>query len=184
MKKLLLVLILGGALLFPIVGLAHTDGTADATLTLSAVINVNVDGDLSASIDQTELGALASYTGTSILWLDFTGLITVEVVALTDFDVELTYTFLVNGIAGTLGDANQVLFLMNEDGTVDFGYITNTGPALQLPTGLTEYFLGENNTPGETGMFMLKVNLDELGDRKAGDVVTFVINVHIADPTV
>ena len=184
MKKLLLVLVLGGALLFPIVGWADTEGDASATLTLTAVINVNVDGVLTASIDQPGLDALATYTGTSILWLDFTGLITVEVVALTNFNVELTYTFLVNGAAGTLGNANEVLWLMDETGAVDFGYITNTGTALILPTGVSEYFLGTNNTPGETGKFTLKVNLDELGDRIAGDVVTFVINVHIDDPTV
>jgi len=190
MKKLLWVLVLGGALLFPIVGLADTEGDASATLTLTAVINVNVDGDLSASIDQPGLDALAaaagySGVGTTILWLDFTGLIKVEVVALTSFKVHMSYDYVITTGTGTLGTLNQVLFLMDPS-LADIGYIpwAAAGGGLPGTTLIVPGFLGENNTPGETEEFALKVNLDELGDRDAGDVITFTITVWIEDDSV
>jgi len=185
MKKLLLVLVLGGALLFPIVGWADTEDEASATLTLTAVINVNVEGDLSASIDQPGLHNLATYTGTDILWLDFTGLITVKVVALTDFLVHMSYDYSFTTGSGSLGDVDAVLQLM--DGTNVVGYIpwALVGGGIPATTlCLDAFFLGENNTPGETAEFGLKVNLDELGDRHAGDVILFTITVWIEDPTI
>ena len=182
MKKLLMVLILGGALLFPIVGLADTEGTADAALTLTAVINVNVIDNLTdLELKQADLDALAVYGGGAVnpIFGTFGGTFTIELVALTNFKVEITWDYSITG-GGTLpaGTIDSVLFLLDGTGA-DIAYIPHT-PSVYTITD----FLGGNNTPGETFDYGLKVNLDNLGDRKAGEVITFIVTVTITDTTI
>jgi len=190
MKKLLLVLVLGGALLFPIVGLADTEGTADAALTLSAVINVNVIDELTdLTLDQPALDALAVYGGspTAPIFGTFGGSFTIELVALTNFKVEITWDYgITGGGVSTLpaGTIDSVLYLLNaSSGTppwVDIAYLPHGSVYTLTPT----YFSGFNNTPGQTADFGLKVNLDNLGDRKSGDVITFTVTVTVTDNSV
>lgn len=182
MKKLLLVLVLGGALLFPIVGLADTTGDADAALTLTAVINVNVVDNLTdLELTQPDLDALADYgAGAAFpIFGTFGGTFTIELVALTNFKVEITWDYAITG-AGTLpvGTIDSVLYLLDDTGA-EIAYIPYT-PGVYTITD----FLGGNNTPGETYDYGLKVNLDNLGDRKAGEVITFTVSVTITDTTV
>lgn len=187
MKKLLLVLVLGGALLFPIVGLADTEGEAEAVLTLAAVIDVTVvDGLGDLTVYQShadgdpnleDLMAATIAAGLSEIWVAFPDTFRIDLVALTKFSVNLDWSFQVNGGAGTLGDTTKVLKLVAP------------GPAeLSLPapgTGfcLDDYFSNVNNTPGEQVEFGLMVNLDELGDRAINDDITFVLTVTITDTT-
>ena len=188
MKKLLLVLVLGGALLFPIVGLADTTGTADAALTLAAVINVNVlDGLTDLSLSQSDLDDLAtaagySGVGTTPIYGTFGGLFKIQLVALTNFKVEISWTYAITNTANppagldTLYNLDTTLYLLDDLGAV-IAPLTHTTPYL-----LTD-FLGANNTPGEEFEYGLKVNLDNLGDRKLGDVITFTLTVTITDTT-
>ena len=182
MKKLLLVLVLGGALLFPIVGLADTEGEADAVLTLTAVIDVNIDEDL-GDIDVTQpmLQALyeaARLSGATAIFGEFTGSFWIEVVALTNFKVEISYTYSISG-GGVLppGTIDSVLYLLGPTG-VEIAYI----PVSPGVYGITN-FAGVNNTPGERFEYKLKVNLDNLGDRVAGEAITFTVHVKITDTT-
>jgi len=186
MKKLLLVLVLGGALLFPIVGLADTEGTADAALTLTAVINVNVEDNLTdLIITQADLDALATYTGVpgTAIFGTFGGSFTIQLVALTHFKVEISWAYAITG-GGTLpvGTIDEVLFLLDaSSGTppwVDIAYLPHSGVYT-----LTD-FLGTNNTPGETFDYGLKVNLDNLGDREAAEVITFTVTITVTDDSV
>lgn len=181
MKKLLLVLVLGGALLFPIVGLADTTGDADAALTLTAVIDVNVVdnlGDISLTQPMLEaLYAAAQLSGATAIFGEFTGNFSIELVALTNFKVEISYTYTISG-GGTLppGTLDSVLYLLDDTGA-EIAYIPESTSGVYTITD----FAGENNTPGETYDYGLKVNLDNLGDRKAGEVITFTVHVTITD---
>jgi hypothetical protein len=186
MKKLLLVLVLGGALLFPIVGLADTEGTADAALTLEAVINVNVIDELTdISLDQPALDALAVYGGspTAPIFGTFGGTFTIQLVALTNFKAEISWAYAITNTTNPPAgadlpvDRDSILYLLDDTGT-EIDYL----PYSSVYT-LTD-FLGANNTPGEEYEYGLKVNLDNLGDRKSGDVITFTLTVTITDITV
>jgi len=183
MKKLLLVLVLGGALLFPIVGLADTEGTADAALTLTAVINVNVEDNLTdLSLDQAALDALATYTGVGAtpIFGTFGGSFTIQLVALTDFKVEISWAYAITNITnppagGDLPvDRDSILYLLDDLGA-EIAYL----PYSSVYT--LDDFLGTNNTPGEEYEYGLKVNLDNLGDRKSGDIITFTVTVIVTD---
>lgn len=184
MKKLLLVLVLGGALLFPIVGLADKTGTADAALTLTAVINVDVEDNLTdLTLTQPDLDALATYTGVpgTAIYGTFGGSFLIKLVALTNFKVEITWDYAIAPGAGTLpvGTIDSVLYLLDDTGA-DIAYIPHTTSGVYTITD----FLGANNTPGETFEYGLKVNLDNLGDRKSGEVITFTVTVTITDTTI
>lgn len=178
MKKLLLVLVLGGALLFPIVGLADTEGEAEVQLKLTAVINVNVLDTLTdLELLQADLDALAVYDGTGgDIFGTFGGDFTVQIVALTNFKVEMSYTCTINTVLGNdFTDEDAVLMLLDDVGD-DIAYIPYATDVLPILG-----FLNANNTPGEEQVYGLKVNLDNLGDRQAGDVIVFTVMVTVTD---
>ena len=66
------------------------------------------------------------------------------------------------------------------DGTTVIGWIPDTGGTLDISSHFTE----ANNAPGEAVTFYLEVSLNELGDRKAGEVITFTVTVALHDASV
>ncbi len=162
-------------LLFPVLTQADTEGTADVTVTLQDVIDVTVVDNLTdATITQTWLDA--NYGDATAMHYDL-GTFTVQIIALTNFNVATCYEWSSNK-ANPPAFTDDPLELTDEAHTV-IGDITLCPTTMDIST----YFSGQNNTPGEDYTFDLHIYLDDLGDRAAGEVLTFTVHVYVSDPT-
>jgi hypothetical protein len=94
MKKYIVISIIAVVALLPFAAWAHTGGTAEATLTFEAVINMTVDGEawLDLTIDQPMIAIMAAGGFTEPMnWDDPDDDITVTVQSFTAFRVYSSY---------------------------------------------------------------------------------------------
>ena len=116
MRKYILIAVIAVVALLPVAAWADTGGTAEATLTFDAVINMIVDGSawLDLTIDQPMIAewALAGLTG-PIDWDDGGDDVTVTVQSFTAFAVYSSYfaTSTTLTLPGDLGDQDAFLYL-------------------------------------------------------------------------
>ena len=185
MRKLYIVVcLIGMAFLLSFGALAETSDTAQAVLTLTAVLNIGVDDSGLSGITVIQAN-LASWVGTPGDMYRSFGSFVVEILALTNFQVAISQAAASSDpaylAAHPLGNKEQVLRLLEDDGSTVIGWIPDNGTGTY---DISSYFAGANNTPGEDETFYLEVYLDNLGDRKAGEVITFTVTVAVSDPTI
>ena len=193
MRKLW-ILVIGGLALLPFAALADTGDAVEATLSLTDVINVSATGTPTLTVTQED--TIAGYAGGL---LSFTGNIVVEVLAMTNYMVWAAYFSNID--ESTFGNANKILAL--DDGTTyDLAYNSTLDGTSGLTDGfdVSDYgltfgtemtdlnFTGTNNLgntpPGDTKTYTLKLYPGNLGDRKAGENITFTIVFMVQDTTI
>ena len=183
MRKAIFFLLIGTSLAVPFGAMADTGDATTATLFLDDVINVSVSGNPSLTIDQDYI---AGYAGGLV---NFSGSITVKVLAITDYQVYGAYFS--DADETTFTDDDELIALY--DGTTDT-YLPYNSYLEGLPGDLTEgfdfagtwgtdmvaLFTGQNNlgktpTPGDEESYTLRLNPGNLGDRDPDETITFTI---------
>ncbi|MCK4581126.1 MAG: hypothetical protein KAU10_07230 [Dehalococcoidia bacterium] len=195
MSKHVIFVLIAGLLLLTVVGFSDTEDTAEAALTLTSVIDVTIDDSLLAGISvgqDSSSGAdynLEDLFGTADpIVVAFGGTFTVKIIALTKFAVGINYTAsstLITPIEFSHPDA--VLVLTDGTGAYWSGSLATSyipySAGVSTILSISDDFDCVNNTPGESEDYDLSVNLDELGDREAGEVITFTAKVWVWDST-
>jgi len=187
MRKLWILGVIGALALLPFAALADTGGIAAATLTLTHVINVSVEGNPSLQI--TQENDIAGYAGGL---LSFTGDITVTVLAMTDYQVYGAYFSSVD--ESTFGNDAQLLALDDASHYLPYNSTLETlnpSGGFDVPAGfdfttdLLPLFSGDNNLgetpPGDEETYTLMLNPGNLGDRYAGETINFTIVFVVED---
>ena len=181
-----------GALLFiPLAVHADTGGSASATLTLGAVIDISVTDNWDPlTIKQGDIAGWGA--GTVIDWDPGTNDIQVLIKALTDFNLWACYYAKegANDVDPPFGDAEDLLILYDgaTDYTLTYEEITSpnsyTGPYAGTLTRLYS-FTGDNNlgSNGTSLAYEVKLKPENLGDRTAGEQIDFTIVFVVEDPT-
>jgi len=178
-RKVLLVL-MAGLLLLPAVGLASPSGTVEAVLTLTDVYTISCDETGLSGVEVLQADLDAWYLAGGDEYRSFGDFI-VKILSLTDFGVLISQAAASTELATyPFANKDEVLRLLEDDGTTVIGWIPDTGGTLDISSHFTE----ANNAPGEAVTFYLEVSLNELGDRKAGEVITFTVTVALHDASV
>ena len=185
-------LAIGAVLLAPFLVSADTGGSASATLTLNAVIDIAVNDQWDPlTIAQGDIAGWAA--GTVIDWDPGTNDIQVLIRALTDFNLWACYYAKENGadVNPAFGDPGDLLILY--DGatsyTLTYEEITDpnayTGPYEGTLTSLYT-FTGDNNlgSGGTSLSYEVRLKPENLGDRTAGETIDFTIVFVVEDPTI
>jgi len=204
MWKYIVVGIMAAVLFLSLAAWADTGGTAEATLTFSAVINLIVDGSGwdNLTIDQPMIAAIADTEGGIgvIDWDDPANDITVTVQAFTSFDVYSSYYATSTGLSlpGDLTDENAFVYLNNGDlgsalalkwaqvfaGTGPFDY---TGTPATTALTLLPDWTGTPNmfsvTPGETHNYNVQWDPGQLSgaELNTGDSMDVTIYFVVTD---
>lgn len=201
MKKYIVMSIIAVVALLPFAAWADTGGTADATLTFSAVINMIVDDidwdDL--TIDQPMIADIAGAGGGigPIDWDDAADDISVTVQAFTSFEVYSSYYATSTGLTlpADLTDPDAFLYLVGGSnfalqwelviaGTGPFDY--TAPPATTELTHLTDWAGTPNMfgpTPGETQDYNVQWNPAQLANAElnTGDTMGVTIYFVVTD---
>ena len=217
MKRLSLsfVLILSAALIFSVAGLADEADYAEADVTLTNTFDINATGNPTIEITQDGTTAESndgitgnevalSNLGTSSL-ANFTGDITVTVMALSNYNIAASYFNnsnptgtavtsgdLLNLVSGSSGSSPGVPYdLTNFNHSSQFsGGGDWTGTTGDKPSGLDTLTSGSNNMgntggPGDTYTYGLELDLAALnaGDYDNGNSLTFQVAFWVYDST-
>jgi hypothetical protein len=195
MKKYIVISIIAALSLIPFVASADTGGTAEATLTFEAVINMIVDGSAwdDLTIDQPMINDIAGgggFTGVTD-WDDADDDITVTVQSFTAFEVYSSY-FGTGSLVSKIGDKDSFLYLdafglQWEQVTAGTGPFDYTGtPATGDLTKLTDWAGTANMfnaSPGETQEYNVQWDPTQLSSANlnAGDTMDVTIYFVVTD---
>ena len=188
------ILVVGVLALLPLAVLADTGDATTATLKLTGVIYITVTDEWeNLEIDQDDIARLE---GASVVdW----GNVSIKVLAMTDYKVYAGYFTDLADEPTEFPDEDHVVAL--DDGTEywleynsAFESITNPTngfdvkdyPSITFGTDMTELFTGSNNisTGGDTKTYNGKLDLSNLGDRKAGENIQFTIVFVVQDTSI
>jgi len=198
MKKYIVMSIIAVVALLPFAAWADTGGTADATLTFSAVINMIVDDidwdDL--TITQPMIADIAGAGGGigPIDWDDAADDISVTVQAFTSFEVYSSYYATSTGLTLPAGLTNEDAFLYLDAFALQWEQVIGTlgpfdytgSPATTELTHLTDWAGSPNmfgTTPGETQDYNVQWNPAQLSNAElnTGDTMGVTIYFVVTD---
>ena len=186
--SLLTVGLLSAILIFSVVGLADTDGTADATLTITDVIDIDVTNtDNSAEITQDSSGSGGSNSLSNIP----IGSFTLDLITLSDYTIAIdsyteTWDHVNNGTEEINSNALEIKCTSSSDGTISTNTWKSVGANVgaENPLDLSNDFSQANNldTAGEQVVYDMQIVPSNLTkDFESGDTITFTMNIAVTE---
>ena len=197
--SLLTVGLLSAILIFSVVGLADTDGTADATLTITDVIDIDVTNtDNSAEITQDSSGTVSLNTwnsagsgGSNSLSNIPIGSFTLDLITLSDYTIAIdsyteTWDHVNNGTEEINSNALEIKCTSSSDGTISTNTWKSVGANVgaENPLDLSNDFSQANNldTAGEQVVYDMQIVPSNLTkDFESGDTITFRMNIAVTE---